>query len=151
MVSFSSLLLLILYSFSSLSMPRVIFRFGGLSVLFFISPGNEMQPSWIMKLSKMVVTYFPKFSCTCVLQFWINYRISSFEQMNWWLSVFQTLLNSLGSFLGIFPVFPLLRRLIFISMILSMQTGLILQSCRGRSWLKEDWLHFVKITCKLGS
>ena len=34
-VSFSSLLLLLLYSFSSLSMPRVIFRFKGLPVLFF--------------------------------------------------------------------------------------------------------------------
>ena len=42
-VSLSSLLLLLLYSFSSLSKPRVIFRFGGLSVLFFISPRNEMQ------------------------------------------------------------------------------------------------------------
>ena len=27
-------------------------------------------------------TYFPKFSCTCVLRFSVNYRISSFEQMN---------------------------------------------------------------------
>ena len=43
-VSFSSLLLLLLYSFSSLSMPQVIFRFKGLPVLFFILARNEMQP-----------------------------------------------------------------------------------------------------------
>ena len=43
MVSFSSLLLLLLYSFSSLSMPRVIFRFGGLPVLFFILARNKMH------------------------------------------------------------------------------------------------------------
>ena len=42
-VSFSSLLLLLLYSFSSLSMPGEVVRFGELPVLFFILARNEMQ------------------------------------------------------------------------------------------------------------
>ena len=123
MVSFSSLLLLLLYSFSSLLMPRVIFRFGGLPVLFFILARNEMQLWWIMKLTKMVLTYFPKFSCSCVLRFWVNYRISSFEQMNWWLCIPNTPYLSWQFFLDIFPVFPLLRRIIFINMLYQCKLG----------------------------
>ena len=83
-VSFSSLLLLLLYSFSSPSMPGEIFRFGELPVLFFILARNEMQPWWF-KMNQNGGDIFSQVQLyPSVLRFGVNYRISRFEQMNWW-------------------------------------------------------------------
>ena len=60
MVSFSSLLLLLLYSFSSLSMPGEIVRFGELRVLFTVESTTNMNLTYQSVVCAIVVKYYLK-------------------------------------------------------------------------------------------